>query len=90
MRDFKETNEKGKESTSTTLLAKLQWDPGVKFNGDIAGALKGEYWLASGKVSFVSVAYRGEEVYDFTGQVDTIIKRSVQRLVLLVPVDDTK
>ena len=65
--------------------------------------LKGEYRLGrvvethpskDGNVRKVSVAYKnfmvGKKVSEYKGVKDTIVKRSVQRLVLLVPIDTSE
>ncbi len=66
-----------------------------------SNSLKGEYRLAivtqthpgrDGKVRTVTVSYKnmkaGEKIREYKGQKYTAIKRSVQRLVLLVPVEE--
>jgi hypothetical protein len=65
-------------------------------------SLRGDYRLGlvkqvhpgvDGKVRKVSLAYKnfkvGEKVFEYKGAKDTIVTRSVQRLALLVPVDDS-
>ncbi len=67
---------------------------------DDSSAIRGEYRLAivrqvyagdDDKVRKVSLAYKtykvGEKVADYSGAKDQVITRSVQRLVLIVPVD---
>ena len=66
-----------------------------------SNCLRGNYYLAKvakthpgkdGKVRSVTLAYKnykvGESVKEYRGARDTFIVRSVQRLILLVPVDD--
>ena len=63
--------------------------------------LKGEYRLGlirdihpskDGRIRTVSVGYKnfkvGEKMHEYKGQEHTVVKRSVQRLVLLVPVKE--